>query len=195
MTSPVHGAELLGQVIHRPHYVRLVTSDSDGINVEVPIEDLDPNDVIVVSAGEQIPADGRVVHGRGLVDERMIRGVHGLSRKRPDDQVLAGSTVQLGELHIEVLRHGSETQIAKLARVMFEVTTAPSGSRTPTLRGEEFAEQTVAPTIAIAGLGLLIGDVSTAGAILRPDYATGPRRGIPSRSSAGRRFIASVMVF
>jgi cation transport ATPase len=170
---------LLGQIIHQPHYVRLATPRADGVDLEVPIEDLKTNDVIVVEAGEQIPVDGRILQGRGLVDERMVRGVHGISHKQPDDEVFAGSTIQLGELHIEVLRHGSETQVARLARIMLEVTTAPHGSRTPTLRGEEFAEQTVAPTMAIAGLGLLIGDISTAGAILRPDYATGPGVAFP----------------
>ena len=73
--------------------------------------------MIVVSAGEQIPADGRILRGRGLVDERMIRGLEGLSRKQPDDEVFAGSTIRLGELHIEVLRHGSETRVATLARI------------------------------------------------------------------------------
>jgi cation transport ATPase len=173
---------LLGQIIHRPHYIRLAASSRHGVDLEVPIEDLKTNDVIVVSAGEQIPADGRIIQGRALVDERMIRGVHGISRKRPDDEVFAGSTVQLGELHIEVLRHGSETRVARLARIMLEATTAPHGSRSPSLRGEEFAEQTVAPTMAIAGLGLLIGDISTAGAILRPDYATGPGVAFPLES-------------
>ena len=170
---------LLRQVIHQPHYIRLAAPTTDGIDLEVPIEDLKTNDVIVVSAGEQIPADGRILQGLGLVDERMIRGIHGISRKQPDDQVFAGSTVRLGELAIEVLRHGSETRVAKLAQVMLEVTTSPHGSRTPTLHGEQFAEQTVAPTMAIAGLGLLIGDISTAGAILRPDYATGPGVAFP----------------
>jgi cation transport ATPase len=170
---------LLGQIIHRPHYVRLAASSTDGVDLEVPIEDLKTNDVIVVSAGEQIPADGRIIQGRGLVDERMIRGVHGISRKQPDDEVFASSTVQLGELQIEVLRHGSETRVARLARIVLEATTAAHGSRSPTLRGEEFAEQTVAPTMAIAGLGLLIGDITTAGAILRPDYATGPGVAFP----------------
>jgi cation transport ATPase len=170
---------LLGQIIHQPHFVRLAAPKTDSIEVEVSTEDLKPNDVIVVSAGEQIPADGRILQGRGLVDERMIKGLHGISRKQPDDKVFAGSTIQLGELHVEVLRHGSETQVARLARIMFEVTTAPHGWRTPTLHGEQFAEQTVAPTIAIAGLGLLIGDISTAGAILRPDYATGPGVAFP----------------
>jgi cation transport ATPase len=170
---------LLGQISHQPLYVRLATPRGDSIDVEIPIEDLKINDVIVVSAGEQIPADGRILQGRGLADERMIRGLEGLSRKQPDDEVFAGSTIRIGELYIEVLRHGSETQVATLARVALEATTAPHGSRTPTLRGETFAEQTVAPTLAIAGLGLLIGDVSTAGAILRPDYATGPGVAFP----------------
>ena len=170
---------LLGQIIHQPRYVRLATPKADSIDVEVPIEDLKPNDVIMVSAGEQIPADGRILQGRGLVDERMVRGLEGLSRKQPDDEVFAGSTLQLGELHIEVLRHGSQTQVATLARVTLAGDHVPHGSRTPTLRGETFAEQTVAPTMAIAGLGLLIGDVSTAGAILRPDYATGPGVAFP----------------
>jgi cation transport ATPase len=170
---------LLGQIIHQPHFVRLTAPNTDNIEVEVSTEDLKPNDVIVVSVGEQIPADGRILQGRGLVDERMIKGLHGISRKQPDDEVFAGSTIQLGELHIEVARHGSETQVARLAQIMFEVTTAPHGWRTPTLHGERFAEQTVAPTIAIAGLGLLIGDISTAGAILRPDYATGPGVAFP----------------
>ena len=165
---------LLGQIIHQPCYVRLATPKANSIDIELPIEDLMPNDVIVVSAGERIPADGRILHGRGLVDERMIKGIEGLSRKQPDDEVFAGSIIRLGELHIEVFRLGPETWVATLARFTPQATTAPSGSRTPSLRGETFAEQTVAPTMAIAGLGLLIGDVSTAGAILRPDYATGP---------------------
>ena len=122
MTWPAHSAGCWARSSISRTYVRLATPRTDGIDVEVPIEDLKPNDVIVVSAGEQIPADGRILQGRGLVDERMIRGLHGISRKQPDDEVFAGSTIQLGELHIEVLRHGSETQVAKLAQIMLEAT-------------------------------------------------------------------------
>ena len=165
--------------MHQPPYIKRMTPRTDGIHVEVPIEDLEANDVILVSAGQQIPVDGRILHGRGLVDERMIRGVHGISSKQPDDEVFAGSTIQLGEFHIKVRRQGSETYVAKLAQIILKATTSPRGSRTATLRGEKFAEQTVAPTMAIAGLGLLIGDISTAGAILRPDYATGPGVAFP----------------
>ena len=170
---------LLRQIFHQPHHVRLATPEINGNHVEVPIENLKTNDIIVVAPGQRIPVDGRILRGRGLIDERMSRGAHGISRKEPDDEVFAGSFVQLGELYIEVLQHGSETHVAKLGRIMLEATTVPDGSRAPTLRGEEFAEQTVAPTMAIAGLGLLISDISTTGAILRPDYASGPGTAFP----------------
>ena len=170
---------LVGQIIQHPRYVRLATPRTESVNVEVAIDDLQPTDVILVSAGEMIPADGRVLAGRGLVDERMVLGLEGSSRKQPDDPVFAGSTLRLGELQIEVTQHGPNTRLATLARITLAATTLPHGSRTPTLRGETFAEQTVAPTMAVAGLGLLVGDVSTAAAILRPDYATGPGIAFP----------------
>jgi len=170
---------LLGQIIQQPRYIRLATPEPNGVEIEVPIEDLKPSDVILVSAGEQIPADGRVLQGRGLVDERVVRGVEGLSRKQLDDRVLAGSTLQFGELRIEVLRRGSETQVAALARATLAATSLPHGSQSPTLRGETFAERTVTPTMAAAGLGLLVGDVSTALPILRLDYASGPGLAFP----------------
>ena len=46
-----------------------------------------------------------------------------------------------------------------------------------TPHGEAFGRRAVAPTLAAAGVGLLVGDLATASAILRPDYATGPGLG------------------
>ena len=57
--------------------------------------------------------------------------------------------------------------------------TPPCDSQRPAGHGEVAAERNVPPTLAMAGLGLLVGDVTTAGAILRPDYATGPGLAFP----------------
>jgi Cu2+-exporting ATPase len=170
---------LLGEITGQPNCVRLARFETTGVSVEIPIEDLVSGDVIVISAGEQIPVDGRVVKGRGLADERLIRGVHGLNRKGPEDTVLSGSTLRLGELQVEVGQQGSETRAAVLGRAILAVTKPASGSRAFSLRGEELAERTIMPTMAIAGLGLLVGGAGTAGAILRPDYATGPGLAFP----------------
>jgi cation transport ATPase len=170
---------LLGEITRQPNFVHLARLEATGSNVEVSINDLAPGDVILISAGEQIPVDGRVLEGQGLVDERLIRGVHGFNRKGPEDAVLSGSTLRAGELQVEVVRQGPETQAAGLARAILAVTAPASGPRAVSLRGEELAEPTVMPILAIAGLGLLSGGVSTAGAILRPDYATGPGLAFP----------------
>ena len=170
---------MLGEITRQPSYARLAGSKANNGGLEIPIEDLKPSDVILISSGELVPVDGRVLEGHGLVDERLIRGVYGLSRKRPDDVVLAGSTLLFGDLRVEVLQNGSQTQAAALSRATLAVTMPASSSQTLTLRGEEFAERAILPTMAIASLGFLMGDVSTAGAILRPDYATGPGLAFP----------------
>ena len=170
---------LLGEITRQPNCARLAKLETTGSSVEVPIDDLAPGDVILISAGEQIPVDGRVVSGQGLADERLIRGVHGLNRRGPEDVVLSGSMLRFGELHAEVLRQGAQTQAAGLARAIRAVTTPAPSSRAVSLHGEEFAEGTIMPTLVMAGLGLLVGGVGTAGAILRPDYATGPGLAFP----------------
>jgi cation transport ATPase len=170
---------LLGEITRQPNSVRLAKLETSGSSVEIPIDDLTHGDVILISAGEQIPVDGRVLLGQGLVDERLVRGVHGLNRKGPEDTVLTGSTLRQGELQVEVMQQGAQTQAAGLARAIMAVTAPPAGSRAVNLRGEKLAERSIMPTMAVAGLGLVVGGVSTAGAILRPDYATGPGLAFP----------------
>ena len=170
---------LLGGITEQPNYVRLAAPEMTGSSLEIPVGDLMPRDVILISAGEQIPVDGRVVKGQGLVDERLIRGVHGLSRKEPEDAVLAGSTVRFGELQIEAAGQRTPTRATALAQEIQAITMPASSSRTVTLQGEKLAERTIMPTMAMASLGLLVGGINTAGAILRPDFATGPGLAFP----------------
>ena len=164
---------LLGKLTSQPSFVRLAGHETTTSSVQVLVDELTPGNVILISSGEQIPADGRVVYGHGLVDEQLIRGVRGLTRKSPEDRVLAGSSLRLGELRIEVLQQGAQTQAGLLAQALSSVTTPVSSSHTLTLRAEKLAERTIIPTMVAAGLGFLTGGLNTAAAILRPDYATG----------------------
>ena len=157
----------------------MATPRPGGVQVELPVDELERDDVIVISAGGVIPVDAHVVEGHGLVDECLVRGGDGLMRKGAGDEVWAGSTLRTGELHVAVLRAVPESRGTLLARSMIAALAPASGARAPTRHGEAFAEQIVGPTFAMAGLGLLVGDVVTAGAILRPDYATGPGMAFP----------------
>jgi cation transport ATPase len=163
---------LLDECLPRPRFGRLVTAT--GGEVLVPSDRLRAGDVVNVGSDEAVPADGRVVAGSGIVDERSVRGLGGASRKRPGDQVLAGSIVLAGVLRVEVAVPAERARATKIGRLLVAASSPAAGRLTPTLRAEAFADRTVGPTLATAGLGLLVGDLTAASAILQPDYATGP---------------------
>ena len=76
-------------------------------------------------------------------------------------------------------RLGDRTQASSIVRALVAATSPAAGPMSPTLRTEAFADQAVGPTLATAGFGLLVGDLTAVGAILRPDYATGPGLAFP----------------
>ena len=165
---------LLPPLTQRPLLAR---RRAGGKVVSIPTDQLRAGDRVVVEATELVPADGRLQNGPVVVDERLVTGALGLTRKRPGDPIFAGSWPVAERLEVEVVGHGRETRAARLGRELAAATVLMPTATSVTARGEEFARRAVAPTLAAAGVGLLIGDLSTASAILRPDYATGPGLG------------------
>ncbi|MGO9601578.1 MAG: hypothetical protein ACLP7Q_26670 [Isosphaeraceae bacterium] len=163
---------LLGDVILQERFARVEAPG--GVQVEVPVHRLAPGDLILVSAGEKLAVDGRIVQGRGLLDERVVLGTSGMSRKGPDEHVFAGTMLLSGDLQVETRLQGPATRAAALARAALAAARTTPGDRTHSLRGETFASRIVAPTLAVAGLGLYVGGAPTALAIMRTDYASGP---------------------
>ena len=160
-----------------PLMARLITPS--GPEVLVTVGRLQAGDRVIVGPGETVPADGLVFGGEGVVDERGVRGLEGISRKRPGDSLLAGATVLAGSLLVEVARLGDRTRASSIRRALVAATSPAPGPSAPTIRSEAFASRAVGPTLATAGVGLLAGDLLTVGAILRPDYATGPGLAVP----------------
>jgi cation transport ATPase len=200
--------QLLPSLTQRPRFARLLAS---GQEVEVSTERLVPGNRIVVDEAEMVPADGRLVGEPAKVDERLIRGISGLSRKVPGDMIYAGSISLEGSIEIEVVAHGEATRAARIGRELAGAGNFLPTSLAVTDHGEEFGRRAVAPTLAAAGIGLIVGDITTASAILRPDYATGPglgvsletlqdiaacaREGIVIRDASALKHIASADVF
>src|SRR5262249_53773987 len=145
----------------------------------VAADRLRPGDRVVVDGGETVPADGRVVLGEGVIDERGVLGPEGIARRGPGDLARAGSRVLAGSIEVEVTEAGDRARAAPIRRALVASTAPEPGPLAPTTRSEAFASRAVGPTLATAGVGLLAGDLTTVGAILRPDYATGPGLAVP----------------
>ena len=154
-----------------PKQVRILTAD--GLVRQVPMAEVAVGEQVRAVAGEQVAVDGRVLAGAALVDEHFSGGPSGAARRVAGDPVFAGSRLLAGALDIETLRTGGDTRAARIAQTLIETTVPRPHVEALNRDARNFADQAVAPTLLTAGAGLMIGDVTIAGTILSPDYATG----------------------
>lgn len=88
----------------------------DGRESSVHINDLVLDDVMLLTAGNQIGADAVVLHGEGLeVDESLVTGEAIPIVRREGDEVLSGSFVTAGKGYVQVIRVGRDNYASKLA--------------------------------------------------------------------------------
>ena len=81
---------------------------------DVPVSELLPDDVVLVKAGERLPADGRVVQGQSAVDESMLTGEPMPVAKAPGDTVTGGSLNGDGVLHVQVVAVGTQSVLSRI---------------------------------------------------------------------------------
>ena len=86
----------------------------DGEEIEIPIEELEVGDVIVVRPGEKIPVDGKVVEGKTKVDESMITGESKYVKKEIDSEVIGATVNQTGLIHMVTEKIGKETLLFQI---------------------------------------------------------------------------------
>ena len=122
---------VLEECLPVPRLARLIVRD--GGEILVPVDWLRSSDRFVVGPGEPVPADGRVIEGEAIVDERSVRGLEGASRRRRGDNLLAGSTVLAGTLSVEVSRPPEQTRASSIGRSLVAATSPAAGTLTPTL--------------------------------------------------------------
>jgi cation transport ATPase len=130
-------------------------------------------------AGEVIPFDGVILGGDALVDETIISGARGPVRKSKGALVNAGSLVLLGSLDVRVEDVTSANRADRVRHALIELTNGLYED--PTLRRKYIgmSDRTVPPTLATAGVGYLMGNLFTVGAILHQDWISGPEMAVP----------------
>jgi P-type Cu+ transporter len=125
----------------------------DGEEVDVPIEDVVPGDVVIVRPGETIPVDGIVVEGRSAVDESMLTGESIPVEKSPDDEVFGATINKTGSFRFRATKVGKDSALAQIIRLVQEA----QGSKAPVQRlADVIASYFVPAVIAIAAGTFLV---------------------------------------
>jgi Cu+-exporting ATPase len=124
-----------------------------GEELEIPIDQVEVGDIVLVRPGEKIPVDGVIIEGRSGIDESMITGESLPVEKSPGDPVIGATLNKLGFLKFEAARVGKDTTLAQIIRLVEEA----QGSKAPIQRLADRVSAVFVPVvIAIAGLTFLI---------------------------------------
>lgn len=111
----------------RPQTARLL---EDGGEKEIPVEDVQPGNVLLVKPGESIPVDGTVMDGSSTVDESMITGESVPVDKQRGDEVVGATINKTGSLRVSATRVGGDTVLSQIVRMVREA----QGSKAPIQR-------------------------------------------------------------
>ncbi len=103
---------------------------ADGGEREIPIEEVELGDLVLVRPGEKIPVDGIVIEGTSSVDESMISGESLPIDKKPGDEVIGATLNKLGSFKFKATKVGRDTVLAQIVRLVEEA----QGTKAPIQR-------------------------------------------------------------
>ena len=160
------------------HSVQARLLEMDGIITMVAADSLIQDQLVMVLAGDLVPADGQVISGIASVDQRHITGESIPSTVQSGDSLFAGSSIVEGSLSIRITHAGKDTVASKIVQL---VESAPSGDTRIQNYAEKFADHLVAPMLGV-NLALLLasGNLDRFMSLAIVDYGTGIRVAAPT---------------
>jgi Cu2+-exporting ATPase len=150
----------------------------DGQVVEIPTQDVIPGDHVIVYPGDQIPVDGLVLEGTGIVDQCKLTGESVPVTKREGEETFASTLLVDGTLTILAERVGNNTRAGVIVNLM---QAAPVHDTRVENYAAQVANYFVVPTLLIGtGVGIFSGNLNRAIALLTLDFGTGIRVSVPT---------------
>jgi len=125
----------------------------DGEEREIPVDDVQVGDLILVRPGERVPVDGIIRQGYSSIDESMITGESIPVEKKIGDEVIGATINKTGSFQFEATKVGKDTTLAQIIRLVEEA----QGSKAPIQRLADVIASYFVPTvIGIATITFII---------------------------------------
>jgi Cu+-exporting ATPase len=124
----------------------------DNQEMEIPVEDVQVGDVVVVRPGEKIPVDGVVIEGYSGVDEKVITGESIPVEKKVGDQIVGATINKTGVLKFKATKVGADTVLAQIIKLVENAL----GSKAPIQRLVDVVSSYFVPAVMIAATAAFI---------------------------------------
>ena len=120
----------------------------DGVEKEIPIDEVQTSDIIVVKPGAKIPVDGVVIYGHTAVDESMLTGESMPADKKTGDTVYAASINTTGTIQFKTEKTGENTALAQIIKLVEEA----QGSKAPIAQTADIVSGYFVPIVCVVAL-------------------------------------------
>lgn len=121
--------------------------------IEIPIEEVEVGDVILVKPGERLPVDGIVIEGYTSIDESMLTGESIPVEKKVGDKVIGASINKNGSIKFKATKVGSDTALAQIIKLVEDA----QGSKAPIAQMADIVSGYFVPIVfVIAVLSALV---------------------------------------
>lgn len=138
--------------------------ERDGQAIDIPIDQVNQGDVVIVRPGEKIPVDGVVISGRSAVDEALLTGESLPVDKQVGHAVIGATLNKEGLLKVEATNVGRDSALAQIVRLV----EAAQGSKAPIQDLADRVSAVFVPLIVLIALAtggvwlVMSGDLTTA---------------------------------
>jgi heavy metal translocating P-type ATPase len=135
----------------------------DQVEIEIPLKELEINDIVVVSAGEVIPIDGTIIDGMAMIDQHALTGEAVPVEKEIGDQVFAATLMISGKIQIKVEKAGFDTTVSQLCEILNHTTSFQTQLQ---LKGQQWSDNVATPLLGISALSSLFLGLNAGTAVL-----------------------------
>ena len=119
-----------------------------GQEVDVPIEQVQLDDVVVVRPGEKVATDGLITEGSSAVDEAMLTGESLPVEKKAGDPVFGATLNKTGSFRFRVTKVGADTMLSQIVKLVEDA----QGSRAPIQRLADKVSAIFVPTVVVIAI-------------------------------------------
>ncbi|MFQ5899498.1 MAG: heavy metal translocating P-type ATPase, partial [Candidatus Methylomirabilia bacterium] len=124
----------------------------NGREADIPIEQVQVGDVVVVRPGEKTPVDGEIIDGSSTVDESMVTGESLPVAKGPGDSVIGATINQTGAFRFKATKVGKDTMLAQIIRLVEQA----QGSKAPIQRLADLIASWFVPAVIFIAIGTFV---------------------------------------
>jgi P-type Cu+ transporter len=130
---------------------KTATAVRDGKEIEIPIEEVEVGDIIIVKPGEKMPVDGVVDEGTTSVDESMLTGESIPVEKKAGSSIIGASINKNGTIRYEATKVGKDTALSQIIKLVEEA----QGSKAPIAKMADIISGYFVPIVI--GIAILTG--------------------------------------